>query len=52
MEESGGLKIFINDTEFDNDKANVRDMDLEQANYTIDVEVVFKISIEVQGKGK
>lgn len=52
MDETGGLKIYINDNEFDNDKASVKDMDLEAVNFTIDVEVVFKIAIEVQGKGK
>ena len=52
MEEIGDLKIYINDNEYDNEKGSVKDMDLEGANYTIDVEVVFKISIEVQGKGK
>ena len=52
MEESGGLKIFINEIEFDNDKGSIKDMDLESSNNSIDVEVVFKISIEVAGKGK
>jgi len=29
MEETGGLKIYINDVEFENDKASIKDMDLE-----------------------
>lgn len=52
MEESGGLKIFIGDNEFENEKASIKDMELEQTDFNIDVEVVFKIFIEVQGKGK
>jgi hypothetical protein len=52
MEETGGLKIFINDIEFDNDKASIKDMELEVTDFNIDVEVVFKIFIEVAGKGK
>lgn len=51
MEETGDLKIYVNDEEFTNDKGSLKDLKLEEFN-TIDVEVIFNIQIEVLGKGK
>ena len=52
MEESGDLKIYLNDEEFTNEKGSLKDLKLDENNGTIDVEVIFTIHIEVQGKGK
>lgn len=52
MEETGDLRIYVNDAEFENEKAGLKDLQLDEANGSIDVEVIFKILIEVHGKGK
>lgn len=45
------MRIYINDEEFTNEKASLKDLKLDENN-SIDVEVIYNIGIEVLGKGK
>lgn len=44
------VKIFVDDAEIEKDETLLKSLELGEK--TIEVEVIYKVNIEVQGKGK